>query len=257
MKIRAYLALTVTCVLLLLSDLVQRFVIVPLVWLFPSQRPVVLGRWINVMAWIVTRPIHHISGARVPAPLRIIPSKPGVLILMNHQSLFDIPLVVQAVDGGYPRIVTRKRYGRWIPLISHMIKLYQYPLVDPTANRTEIRKAFDLVRDAARSSEVPFVVFPEGTRTKDGDIGSFRRKGLSGVLSTRPWTVYVLVGDGFWERPRFKDFLAGLAQVRGRIELAGTLEWTDPEGDTNAFIDKARGLMVDRLASMRGEAGIT
>lgn len=254
MKFRAYLGLTVTCLLLLLSDPVQRFIIVPWVWLFPSQRSVVLGRWINIMAWLVTRPLQRISGAHLPPPLRAIPSEPGVLILMNHQSLFDIPLVVQALDGGYPRIVTRKRYGHWVPLISHMIKVYQYPLVDPTANRTETQEGFDMVRDSARSSEVPFVVFPEGTRTKDGQISSFRRRGLRGVLRTRPWKVYVVVGDGLWERPRLKDFLGGLSQVRGRIELAGTLEWPDPEADTDALIDAARELMVGRLASMRGEA---
>ena len=55
--------------------------------------------------------------------------------LMNHQSLFDIPLVVQSVVRGYPRIVTRQRYSRSIPLISHMVKLYQYPVVAPSANR--------------------------------------------------------------------------------------------------------------------------
>jgi 1-acyl-sn-glycerol-3-phosphate acyltransferase len=233
---------------------VQRLIVAPWVKLRPASRIPVLARWINVMGWLVTRPMDRIGGAHIPVPPRLIPSEPGVLILMNHQSLFDIPLVVQSVRGGYPRIVTRKRYGRGIPLISHMTRLYQYPLVDPSANAGELRKTYVTLREAARSSDVPLAVFPEGTRTRDGEIGRFRSKGLALLLRSRPWKVYVLVADGFWQRPRFKDFLAGLGEVRGRIELAGTLEWSDPKADPTCFIEEARAMMVERLHAMRLEA---
>lgn len=253
MKLRGYLALVVVCLGLVLSDLVQRFVITPWVYLRPSRRVAVLTRWINFMARLVTRPLVRIGGAHIPVPDRVVPAEPGVLVLMNHQSLFDIPLVVQAVGGGYPRIVTRKRYGRWIPLISQMTRLYQYPLVDPSANAGSMRQTYRELRDIALSTELPVAVFPEGHRSRDGSIGRFRTKGVGLFLRARPWKVYVLVADGLWKQPRFKDFIRGLSDVQGKFALAGVLEWTDPKADPGPFLDEVRALMDAELQRMRAE----
>ena len=255
MKLRGYLAVAFVCFGLLAADLAQRFVIAPWIWLRPSRRNAILSLWIQAMAWLVTRPVSAIGGAQLPTPPKI-PSEPGVLILMNHQSQFDIPVVVQSVRPGHPRIVTRERYVRWIPLISHMIRLYQYPTVNPKGPASESRNAIRQLRDAASTSEVPLALFPEGTRTKDGEIGEFMTSGMRVILGARPWTVYVLVTDGFWRVAKFKDFVGGVANLRGRVELAGVVHWTDPKADPVPFIEQVRDMMVRTLADMRAGAPV-
>ena len=180
-----------------------------------------------------------------------IPAGEGTLILMNHQSVLDIPLVVASLASSYPRIVTRKRYLRWIPLISHMVRLYQYPVVNPAANPGESRRALAELTRAARETDVPLVVFPEGTRTRDGAIGPFKTTGLRIILRQRPWTVYVLVADGFWQRAKMKDFVGGMSAIQGRITLTGPLTWSDPRGDSDEFISRARKIMMARLHELR------
>ena len=251
------MAVIFTSCALFAADVVQRLIVAPWVKLRPSARIPVLGGWIKIMAWLVTRPVAFLGGCTIPRPEPIVPGGPGALILMNHQSLFDIPLVVQTVSQGYPRIVTRQRYSRWIPLISHMVRLYQYPVVDPSANAPVIRKALDELEAAAASADVPLVVFPEGTRTKDGEIGRFKRGGLVRILAARPWTVYVFVADGFWTAAKYKAFIRGLTHVRGKMQHVATLDWPDPRVDPNPFLDQVRELMVDSLATMRGGAGVT
>jgi 1-acyl-sn-glycerol-3-phosphate acyltransferase len=161
--------------------------------------------------------------------------------------------VVQTVEGGYPRIVTRARYSKWIPLISQMLRLYQYPVVDPSANAAVMRDTLDDLAKTAAETEVPIAVFPEGTRTKDGKVGRFKRGGLSRILATRDWRVYVFVVDGFWKAARFKDFIRGLDHVEGRMDHVGTLEWTDPSADPTAFLEEVRNLMQEHLSAMRDE----
>lgn len=237
------------------ADLVQRLFIAPWVKLRPQDRVPVLGRWIKIMAWLVTRPVAVLGGCSIPRPRALVPFESGVLVVMNHQSLFDIPLIVQTVVGlGYPRIVTRERYSRRIPLISHMIRLYQFPRVDPTAGIKEIRHALEVMAATARASELPMAVFPEGTRTKNGEIGRFKRGALSHILAARPWTVHVYVVDGFWRSARYRDFIRNVSSVRGRIERAGVLEWTDPTAEPEPFMNRIHAMMVDRLRSMRQEA---
>jgi 1-acyl-sn-glycerol-3-phosphate acyltransferase len=107
------------------------------------------------------------------------------------------------------------------------------------------------IRDAARSSDVPLAVFPEGTRTRDGEIGRFKTRGLKLIFKQRPWSVYVLVADGFWQRAKVKHFLAGMGDIQGRIAVVGPFEWEDPRGDVDAFCDEMRRHMVQSLAALR------
>ncbi len=253
MKIRGYVALLLLCLSFLPLDLVQRFVLAPWVRLVPRHRVAVLGRWERFMAWWVMANVSRIGGARLP-DVPAIHAGDSTLVLMNHQSLLDIPLVVASIRNTYPRIVTRKRYLRWIPLISHMVRLYQYPVVDPAANPGDSRKMLAGIRDAARETDVPLALFPEGTRTRDGEIGEFKTTGLKLVLRQRAWTVWVVVADGFWQRARFRDFLDGMHDIDGRMTVAGPFEWSDPRGDSDAFIEEIRGVMVERLHSLRDGA---
>jgi 1-acyl-sn-glycerol-3-phosphate acyltransferase len=182
----------------------------------------------------------------------VVPAEGGHLILMNHQSLWDIPLVVQTVDRGYPRIVTRKRYGRFIPLISHMVRLYQYPVVDPAAGPEALHRTLDALERVGRDADVPIAVFPEGRRSRDGEIQRFKSAGLSRLLGARAWTVHVFVADGFWRAATFDETAARMGEIDGRFLYAGSLEWSDPAADPGAFIERTREMMVAALAELRG-----
>jgi 1-acyl-sn-glycerol-3-phosphate acyltransferase len=249
--IRGSLALLLVFILLVLGDPVQRLVVAPLARLFPSRRIAILGRWQHIMRWISLSPIIYIGGARFPRPIEL-PGDEGVLIVMNHQSVFDIPVVVESLPvSTFPRFITRKRYFKWIPTVSHLVRLYQYPSVDPRADAQSMRKSLASIRDAARNSDVPLCIFPEGTRTRDGEIGAFRPMGLKLILKQRPWKVHALVGDGYWRAAKLKDFVREMSAVRGKLELAGVFDWSDPTQNSEEFIQDIRQTMVERLAEMR------
>ena len=250
-KLRGYVALAVVCLSLVVLDPLQRLIVAPWVRLVPSHRIPVLTRWQRFMARVVLDPVEKIGGARIPE-LPHVPGGPRVLVLMNHQSVLDIPLVVASIHDAYPRIVTRKRYLRWIPLISHMVRLYQYPVVDPAANPGEGKRMLGSISEAAATSDVPLAIFPEGTRTRNGDIGRFRSTGLKLILAQRSWTVYILVTDGFWQRAKLKHFLGGMSAIRGEVTMQGPFQWTDPSTDPEPFIEEMRQRMVAQLNEMRG-----
>lgn len=248
--LRGYIAFSFILLGLLLFDPVQRIVVAPWARLAPSRRIRIYTRWQRFLAHFVLRSVAWMGGAKIPEVPRI-DGRDGVLVLMNHQSVLDIPLMVAAVHGSYPRIVTRKRYHRWIPQISHMVRLYQYPVVDPKAGAEETRRMVDDIAEAARTADVPMGIFPEGTRTRDGEIGRFRTRGLKAMLEQRPWEVHVLVADGFWERAKLKDLLGGWATMRGKIVHLGPFAWEDPTADPEPFMDHMRERMVSALADLR------
>lgn len=247
---RGILALTLIAVQFLLADLVERLVIAPLVRLRPAWRDRVLSGWARGISTSVLGTLRFPGGARVDQRARI-PARPGVLILMNHQSLMDIPLAFKCLESGVPRIVTRKRYGKGIPLVSHMLRLYGHPLVDP--GKTSREEVLALAETAA-ASRWPFLVFPEGHRTRDGNIRPFKRAGLQAILARRSWTVYVVVVDGLRHAARFKDFLRHVSGIRGRVEAIGPFTPPEREEDLGRFLDEMRDVMVQKLGEIRGDA---
>ncbi len=201
------------------------------------------------MANSVFNVVRRVGGARIPAAPPV-PSAAGTLIVMNHQSLLDIPMAVQACSPGYPLFVTRARYAKGIPLISHMLRLYDHPLVHP--GRGGRRQLVELARRAV-TMEVPLLIFPEGGRTRDGQVRPFQPGGLQAILSARPWNVYLMVVDGFWQCARIGDFTAGVSQVDAKVSRLGPFAFDPAQDDRDAFAQDMRDRLVAELARLRGE----
>lgn len=250
MKVRGTLTLAYVAISLILADLVQRTVISLSVRLLPSRRHRILAAWQQFLAWLMLSAVRFPGGARIDS-IPVIPGGPGILVLMNHQSLLDIPLVVRATRPGYPRIVTRERYANGKPLISHMVRLYQYPTVNP---RATVKSDLARLSEVADQADIPLVIYPEGTRTRDGELGRFKRNGLRAILGTRSWQVWMVTADGYWQCAKLKDFRANVSSIRGRLRVDGPFRSPDPEEGVEAleaFIDEAHLKMVRFLEELR------
>ncbi len=249
MKFRGALVIALAGTSLLAAEVVQRTLIVAGARLFPSRRHRIFAAWQQRLARLMLGIVRVAGGARFE-DIPQIPSSPGVLVMMNHQSLMDIPLVVRATRDSYPRIVTRDRYARGKPLISHMVRLYQYPTVNPKAMT---RADLDLLQQTAAESPVPIAIFPEGTRTRDGSISRFKRMGLRLILGARKWEVWLVVADGWWQAARLTDFVGNISKVRGRIRAVGPFSSPDPELDPETFIREMEDRMNSLLEELRKE----
>lgn len=231
-----------------LGDVVMLLVLTPLVGLWPSKRRKILGGFAQLTAKTVVGVLRHVGRAHIQVQ-PVIPAHGGVLMVMNHQSLIDIPGAVLCMSSDYPRMVARARYGRGIPLVSYMISLFGHILVQP--GRTG-RSELDALAETARASTLPILIYPEGHRTRDGEILSWKRAGLDTFLSARDWEVYVLVVDGLWRVAHLGDFLRDLSHVSCRVEVVGPFRYDGSGRESHdAFVKGLRQTMIDTLAAMR------
>jgi 1-acyl-sn-glycerol-3-phosphate acyltransferase len=122
-----------------------------------------------VMRWW-GRAFARIAGWRVSVSgLENLPPG-GAVLVSNHQSLADIPLIMSSVPGDV-RFVAKKELGR-VFLFGRAMVAAGNLLVD----RNDRRDAVRMMREAEerlRGGE-RVVLFPEGTRSADGAIGDFK-----------------------------------------------------------------------------------
>ncbi len=253
MKLRGFLTVATIGTFLLFADVVQRLVVVPLVWVAPARKNRVLKVWIRGLATAMISWIRFIGGGKI-GPIPTIPSAPGVLVLMNHQSLLDIPIVVRSVEEAYPRIVTRQRYTRGVPVVSRMLKLYDFPVVDPKGG---MKGQIKMLGSVARDPRVPIIVYPEGTRSRDGELLPFRRGVLDTLLRHRQWKVYVLTADGTLPCGRLKDMLDGVHTIRCSVNVAGPFDTPSDTKDFPAWLEEMESQMHKNLAKLRGSEAVS
>lgn len=123
----------------------------------------------RVMAWW-GRALVRTAGCRVRVEGAGRLPEAGAVLVANHQSYLDIPLLLAAL-GGRVKFVAKRELGK-IPLFGPAMVRAGNLLVD----RDDPREAVSAVREAVerigRGERI--VVFPEGTRSADGTIGAFR-----------------------------------------------------------------------------------
>jgi 1-acyl-sn-glycerol-3-phosphate acyltransferase len=188
-----------------------------------------------------------LGGARFRRTGRI-PTNGAALIVMNHQSLVDIPTATLMAEPDVPAFVTRRRYHRFIPSVSPSIRLLDSPIVDP---ERDPRGAVEVLRRAALEHEAGLLIFPEGHRSPDGEVGPFRTAGLKAILAARRMPVYLVVTDGVWKSRRFVDFVRSVPLIRGETEVLGPFEPPARDEDLARFIRGLHEKVVAKLHEMR------
>jgi 1-acyl-sn-glycerol-3-phosphate acyltransferase len=176
---------------------------------------------------------------------RHLPLRGGVLVVSNHQSYLDPVLAAVGMPRPY-HPMARASLFRFPPFAWLIRSLHAFPVKRGSADMGAIREALRRLKGGA-----VVLMFPEGTRTRDGSIGRLQ---AGPVLLARRAGVPVLpmVIDGAfeaWPRTRPVPLPHPIRVACGRPFFADELA----EGDADDLVETIRGRMVDlqrRLRSM-------
>jgi len=129
----------------------------------------------------------------------LVPQLPEqYLLISNHQSLLDIVVYMNYLDGKRLRFVAKKELADHVPLVSVMLKSDEHCLVRRTGGPTQAMQAMDaFAQRVLRNNWIP-VLFPDGTRSKNGEVGTFHSAGFRRFLTKAPMPVVVAAVDGGW-----------------------------------------------------------
>ncbi len=106
----------------------------------------------------------------------------ATIIMCNHASLYDIPLSLKAFPDQSVRMLSKKEIAK-IPIMGKGMIAAEFPTIDRDNRRQAIQdleKVKKLLEDG-----ITMWIAPEGTRSKDGKLGQFKKGAFITAISTK------------------------------------------------------------------------
>jgi 1-acyl-sn-glycerol-3-phosphate acyltransferase len=149
-----------TCITIFLSILAL------FVSLFDSQ-----GRAVHYMMSLWARIHLRVSGVTVVVTGTNNVTSPPYLVMCNHQSALDIYSLIVALPFQFKWVAKRELF--FIPFVGWVMKRAGYISLD----RKHPREALKAMDDAAQKIRggMNVIIFPEGTRSEDGNLLPFKK----------------------------------------------------------------------------------
>jgi 1-acyl-sn-glycerol-3-phosphate acyltransferase len=165
------------------------------------------------------------------------------ILMMNHVNLLD-GFVFYGSYPGWARGIEEESHFKW-PLYGWVIRrMGQVPVNRRSGARAleSLRRAAALVRGRR---ELSFMVLPEGTRTRDGKLGPFKKGGFLLALETG-LEILPLVQKGAYEINRRHSLLIRPGRVEFLIEKPVSTKGYSRE-TIGALIDEVRGVFLEHV----------
>lgn len=139
-----------------------------------------------------------------------IPTNKPLIIVANHQSMYDIPPIIWYMRKHHPKFISKKELGKGIPSVSYNLRHGGSVLID----RKNPKQALPAIKQFANYIEThkhAAVIFPEGTRSKNGEPKPFQTKGLEMMIKNIPSAIVVpMTINNSWKMLRYGKFPMGI-----------------------------------------------
>jgi len=140
----------------------------------------------------------------------LIPENAPVIFVANHQSLYDIVGIIWYLRKHHSKFVSKKELGKGIPSVSYNLRHGGSILID----RKDPKQAIPLIKGLSEYIEKnnrSAVIFPEGTRSKNGKPKEFAQSGLKILCKYAPSAYVVPISiNNSWKMVKFGAFPMGL-----------------------------------------------
>jgi 1-acyl-sn-glycerol-3-phosphate acyltransferase len=196
-----------------------------------------------VIIWCWSIPLVKLGGGKVEVrgSENVKTNDKGFLILFNHSSLVDIPVLY----GYFPRSF---RFGAKVELfkIPFFGKAMQLCGVLPIdrGNRSKVMKVYDEAIARVEKGEA-FALAPEGTRMKMVELGKFKRGPFEFAINAQMDIMPVVLAGAYDMLPRH-GFLLGAGKWRNKVVMQ-ILPRVPTVGlsleQSQELVDKVRGQM--------------
>lgn len=183
------------------------------------------------------------SSAKIDFKTELPTGKP-LIFVANHQGIFDIMTMGWFLRRFHPKYVSKIELGKNIPSVAFNLKYGGSALIDrkdPRQALPALKKMGEYIQSTGRS----VVIYPEGTRSRDGHPGTFANNGLKILCKYAPDALVVPITiNNSWRIFRYGGFPFGMGN---RIRLTVHEPMAVKDYEFNDLFEKTETAIVNSI----------
>lgn len=173
------------------------------------------------------------------------------MIISNHQSLLDIPLYMNFFCERDLRFVAKVELSRNVPLISPMLRSQGHCFISRSGHTaSSMKKIEQFARRVLGKNQIP-VLFPEGTRSRDGSVGKFYSGGFRKLAAATKLPIALCALDGGWKMRNLPTIMRKLQNGFYRIKLLKVYDAPSTKEEAEKILKEAPRLIQAQLDEWR------
>jgi 1-acyl-sn-glycerol-3-phosphate acyltransferase len=162
-----------------------------------------------------------------------------LIIVSNHQSMYDISPIMWYMRKHHVKFVAKKELGKGIPSVSYNLRHGGSVLID----RKNPRQALSAMADFGvyiEENKRTAVIFPEGTRSKNGKPKPFKTRGLELLFNNAPSALVVpITVNNSWKTLRYGKFPMGIgSHIKFKVHEPITLNGVENHSEFIKTLEK-------------------
>ncbi|WP_407400931.1 lysophospholipid acyltransferase family protein [Treponema sp.] len=168
------------------------------------------------------------------------------IVISNHQSLFDIVAYLKFFGGLKARFVAKDNLAK-VPMVGKMLKSQQHCMIPRKGSPSVAMKSIDRFGvNILKKKQYP-VIFPEGTRSKDGNLNSFYSAGFRRLVAATRLPVAVCALDGGWKISNMDSIFKNLRRGAYRVKVLKIYDAPKDKEEEKKILEESRELIQNQL----------
>ena len=165
---------------------------------------------VDFLSFFTVQTLYFLFSKTVVENSELIPEGKPLIFVANHQGVFDIVGMGWFFRKFHIKYVSKIELGKRIPSISYNLNHGGSVLIDrhnPKQALPELKKMGESIENYSRS----VVIYPEGTRTRDGKPKAFAPNGLKILCKYAPsaYVVPITINNS-WKIFKYGNFPLGI-----------------------------------------------
>lgn len=177
------------------------------------------------------------------------------LVISNHQSLFDIPIFMTFFREFNVRFVAKDSLARHIPLVSEMLRSHEHCMVPRKGGAGKAMRTIEsFSRRVMERRQIP-VLFPEGTRSRDGSLGTFYSAGFRKIAEVTKLPVVACCLDNGYKINDLVHIFENISHINYKVRILKIYPAPETKEEQVNILEDAKVLMQAQLEQWRKEDG--